>query len=78
MVVGREPLRSAQPNMKTFRLPAIFEAMAKALFRPLCETVVREGLSRLYNNVSLGDNGVGAKLYKTFQHLFVPHMLQMA
>ena len=52
--------------------------MAKALFRPLTKEIVQEGLDRLYNNVSPGDDGVGAQVYKVFQDLFVPRMMELA
>ena len=42
------------------------------------EEIVQEGLDRLYNNVSPGDDGAGAKFYKTFQSLFVPQMYALA
>ena len=64
--------------LESLPLPSNFKQMAKALFRPLSQELVDEALKRLHNDVSPGDDGVGARVYKRFAEVFSPAMLQIA
>ena len=51
--------------------------MAKALFRSLTVDIVRAALDMLHDNVSPGDDGIGAKKFKVFAEQFVPRMHEL-
>ena len=79
--VSREGVMSVEDCtafLQSLPLPANFKAMAKALFRPLTQELVDEALKRLDNDVSPGDDGVGARIYKRFSEAFFPAMFQIA
>ena len=79
--VSREGVMSVEGRtafLQSLPLPANFKAMAKALFRPLTQELVDEALKRLHNDVSPGDDGVGARIYKRFFEAFSSTIFQIA
>ena len=64
--------------LESLPLPSNFKQMARALFRPLSQQLVDEALKRLHNDVSPGDEGVGACVYKCFAAMFSSAMLAIA
>ena len=64
--------------LESLPLPSNFKQMAGALFRPLSQELVDEALKRLHNDVSPGDDSLGARVYKHFAEVFSPAMLEIA
>ena len=64
--------------LESLPLPSNFKQMARGPFRPLSQELVDKALKRLHNDVSPGDDGVGARVYKRFAEVFSPAMVQIA
>ena len=77
-VPGQKTADDCLSFLKGMNLLSNFSVMAKALLRPLSLQLVETALNNLHNQVSLGDDGMGARFYKAFSDIFVPRMFQVA
>ena len=77
-VPGQKTADECLSFLKGMKLPSNFSVMAKALLRPLSLELVETALNNLHNQVSPGDDGMGARFYKAFPDIFVPRMFEVA
>ena len=71
---GLYSLEDCMAFLRKLKLPSNFAIMARALFRPLSESLVAEVLDRLHCSSSPGFDGI----YKAFREFFQPLIFETA